>query len=113
MSHDLGKFIRDSRFESKVVSAEEAASYIEDGMILGMSGFTLFGEPKEFPLALSERGKKENFKVNVYTGASIGQTADQSMAEAELVNLREHCQDKPVIRNKINAGEMFYIDQHL
>lgn len=44
-------------------------------------GFTLFGEPKEFPLALSNRGKKENFKVNLYTGASLVPTADQSMAK--------------------------------
>src|SRR5699024_2813659 len=113
MSHDLGKFIRDSRFESKVVSAEEAASWIEDGMNLGMSGFTLFGEPKEFPLALSERGKKEKFKVNLYTGASLGPTADQSMAEAEIIELRVPYQGNPVMRGKINNGEMYYIDQHL
>src|SRR5690625_938699 len=113
MSVDLKKFIRDERFLGKVVSADEAASWIEDGMNLGMSGFTLFGEPKEFPLALSERGKKENFKVNLYTGASLGPTADQSMAEADIINLRVPYQGNPVMRNKINAGDMFYIDQHL
>src|SRR5690625_1040716 len=82
-------------------------------MNLGMSGFTLFGEPKEFPLALSERGKKEKFKVNLYTGASLGPTADQSMAEADIINLRVPYQGNPVMRGKINNGEMFYIDQHL
>src|SRR5690625_1957402 len=82
-------------------------------MNLGMSGFTLFGEPKEFPLALSERGKKENFKVNLYTGASLGPTADQSMAEADIINMRLPYQGNPVMRKKINNGEMFYIDQHL
>src|SRR5690625_5143305 len=82
-------------------------------MNLGMSGFTLFGEPKEFPLALSERGKKENFKVNLYTGASLGPTADQSMAEADIINLRVPYQANPIMRKKINTGEMYYIDQHL
>lgn len=113
MGIDLSQFIRNKAFLDKVVSAEEAASWIEDGMNLGMSGFTLFGEPKEFPLALSERGKKEDFKVNLYTGASLGPTADQSMAEAGIVNLRVPYQGNPVMRGKINAGEMNYIDQHL
>lgn len=113
MSVDLSKHIRNADFLDKVVSAKEAASWIEDGMNLGMSGFTLFGEPKEFPLALSERGKSEDFKVNLYTGASLGPTADQSMAEADIINLRVPYQGNPVMRNKINAGEMKYIDQHL
>ncbi|MEI3613347.1 succinate CoA transferase [Pseudogracilibacillus sp. SO30301A] len=113
MGIDLSQFIRNKAFLNKVVSAEEAASWIKDGMNLGMSGFTLFGEPKEFPLALSERGKNENFKVNLYTGASLGPTADQSMAESDIINLRVPYQGNAVMRGKINSGEMFYIDQHL
>ncbi|SOC25058.1 succinyl-CoA:acetate CoA-transferase [Ureibacillus xyleni] len=113
MGKDLSQFIRNEAFLNKVVSAEEAASWIEDGMNLGMSGFTLFGEPKEFPLALSKRGEKENFKVNLYTGASLGPTADQSMAEAGIINLRVPYQGNATMRGKINAGEMYYIDQHL
>ncbi|MER1999108.1 MAG: succinate CoA transferase [Lysinibacillus sp.] len=113
MGKDLSQFIRNEAFLGKVVSAEEAASWIEDGMNLGMSGFTLFGEPKEFPLALSKRGETEDFKVNLYTGASLGPTADQSMAEAGILNLRVPYQGNAVMRGKINAGEMYYIDQHL
>lgn len=113
MGIDLSQFIRNKAFSDKIVSAEEAASWIQDGMNLGMSGFTLFGEPKEFPLALSKRGEKEDFKINLYTGASLGPTADQSMAEAGIVNLRVPYQGNPVMRGKINAGEMYYIDQHL
>ncbi|RUL47384.1 succinate CoA transferase [Lysinibacillus antri] len=113
MGKDLSQFIRNEAFLDKVVSAEEAASWIEDGMNLGMSGFTLFGEPKEFPLALSKRGQNEKFKVNLYTGASLGPTADQSMAEAEIINLRVPYQGNATMRGKINAGEMYYIDQHL
>lgn len=113
MGKDLSKVIRNAAFEGKVVSAEEAASWIEDGMTLGLSGFTLFGEPKLFPQALANRGKNEKFKVNLYTGASMGPAADQSMAEADIINLRLPYQGNPVLRNKINNGEVFYIDQHL
>lgn len=113
MSKDLSQIIRNEAFLNKIVSAEEAASWIEDGMNLGMSGFTLFGEPKEFPLALSKRGQNEKFKVNLYTGASLGPTADQSMAEAGIINLRVPYQGNAVMRSKINNGELYYIDQHL
>ena len=51
MNTDLSKFIRNEALLDKVVTAEEAATWIEDGMTLGMSGFTLFGEPKLFPQA--------------------------------------------------------------
>ena len=113
MSVDLSKYIRNKAFLDKVVTAEEAASWIEDGMTLGMSGFTLFGEPKEFPTALAERGKKEKIKVNLYTGASMRPAADQALAEADMINLRLPYQGNPVLRGKINKGEAFYIDQHL
>lgn len=113
LGKDLSKVIRNAAFEGKIVSADEAASWIEDGMTLGLSGFTLFGEPKLFPQALANRGKNEKFKVNLYTGASMGPAADQSMAEADIINLRLPYQGNPVLRNKINNGEVFYIDQHL
>lgn len=113
MTQDLSKFIRNADFLDKVVSAEEAASWIEDGMTLGMSGFTLFGEPKMFPMALAERGKKEKFKVNLFTGASMGPAADGSMAEAGIINLRFPYNANPILRKQINEGDAFYIDQHL
>ncbi len=113
MSTDLSKKIRNEAFLDKIVSAEEAASWIENGMTLGMSGFTLFGEPKVFPKALAERGKNEKFKVNLFTGASLGPDADQAMAEADILNLRLPYQGNAVMRKKINAGDIKYIDQHL
>jgi succinyl-CoA:acetate CoA-transferase len=113
MATDLSKYIRNAAFLDKVVSAEEAASWIEDGMTLGMSGFTLFGEPKEFPRALSARGQNEKFKVNLFTGASMGPAADQSMAEAGIINKRIPYQGNAVQRKMINAGQVLYIDQHL
>ncbi len=113
MSADLSKKIRHAAFLDKIVSADEAASWIEDGMTLGMSGFTLFGEPKVFPKALAARGKNEKFKVNLFTGASLGPDADQAMAEADIINLRVPYQGNPVMRKMINAGQIKYIDQHL
>ena len=56
----------------KFKTAEEAAEMIKDGDCLGVSGFTPSGYPKAVPLALAEKAKKTPFKVNVWTGASVG-----------------------------------------
>src|SRR5690625_7081136 len=82
-------------------------------MTIRMSGFTLFGEPKVFAQALAKRGNNEDFKINLYTGASMGPAADQSMAEAGIINLRMPYQGNAVQRKMINNGEISYIDQHI
>ena len=63
MSNNIER-IRDSRLHDRIVSAEEAAAWIQDGMTLGLSGFTKAGDAKAIPYALVERAKTESFKVN-------------------------------------------------
>lgn len=72
----------------KVMSAEAAAEFVKDGDNLGVSGFTPSGYPKAVPLALAEKGKKTPFKVNVWTGASVGPEIDQAMVEAGIIDRR-------------------------
>ncbi len=96
-----------------VVSPEEAASLVKDGMTLGLSGFTRAGDAKAVPLALVKRAEKETFKVNVFTGASLGSDMDRLFAEAGIVNKRLPFQAEPTMRNKINDGELLFVDQHL
>ena len=100
----VGK-IRFKDFQDKIVSADEAASWIENGMTLGMSGFTLFGEPKVFPSALAKHASANNIKVNVYTGASMGPDADGVLAEHKAINLRLPYQGNPTLRKEINTGD--------
>lgn len=107
--------LRDQRYQERIVSAEEAASWIHDGMTVGLSGFTRAGDAKAVTMALAERAKRENtpFKINVYTGASLGSDVDKVMAEAGIVHKRLPFQADSVMRNKINQGEMLFVDQHL
>lgn len=105
--------IKDVRLRDRVVSAEEAASWIEDGMTLGLSGFTRAGDAKAVPYALVKRAETETFKVNVYTGASLGSDVDKLMAEAGIINKRLPFQAEPAMRKKINTGEMYFVDNHL
>ena len=65
--------IGDARLHDRIVSAETAAAWIQDGMTLGLSGFTRAGDVKAVPTALIRRAKSgEKLKVNVFTGASLG-----------------------------------------
>lgn len=57
--------IREKRLWDRIVTPEEAASWIEDGMTLGLSGFTRAGDVKAVPFALVKRAESEPFKVNV------------------------------------------------
>jgi succinyl-CoA:acetate CoA-transferase len=111
----LANRLRNQALLDRLVTADEAAKWIEDGMTLGLSGFTRAGDAKAVPLALVERVKKENIplKVNVYTGASLGSDIDRVMADAELIRKRLPFQADKVMRQKINQGDFLFVDQHL
>ncbi|TCT45088.1 acetyl-CoA hydrolase/transferase family protein [Martelella mediterranea] len=105
--------VRDRKLRDKIVSAEEAANLIHDGMVVGMSGFTRAGEAMAVPLALAERAKKEPFRITLMTGASLGNDLDKTLAEAHVLSRRMPFQVDPVLRSEINAGEVMFTDQHL
>ncbi|MFB6468489.1 acetyl-CoA hydrolase/transferase family protein [Cytobacillus sp. Hz8] len=105
--------IKDKRLWDRVVTAEEAASWIEDGMTLGLSGFTRAGDAKAVPFALVKRAESESFKVNVFTGASLGSDVDKLFTEAGILGKRLPFQADPTMRKGINQGEFMFVDQHL
>ena len=105
--------IKLAELRERVVTAEEAASWITDGMTLGLSGFTRAGDAKAVPFALVKRAETEKFKVNVFTGASLGSDIDTAMAEAGIIGKRLPFQADPIMRGKINGGDMMFVDQHL
>src|SRR4051812_27555610 len=102
----------------KVVPADAAAAMIPPGATVGMSGFTGAGYPKEVPQALARRitaahAAGERFRINVWTGASTAPELDGALAAVDGIELRLPYQSDPVSREKINSGQMEYIDVHL
>ena len=113
MENNLDR-IRDHRLKERVVTPEEAASWIQNGMTLGLSGFTRAGDVKAVPFALVNRVKNdESFKVNVYTGASLGSDVDKLFAEAGILGKRLPFQADATMRKGINNGDFLFVDQHL
>lgn len=105
--------IQDERFYDHVVEAQEAASWIKDGMTLGLSGFTRAGDVKAVPMALVDRAKDESFKVNVFTGASMGSDIDRLFSEAGIIHKRLPFQADATMRKNINEGSHLFVDHHL
>lgn len=110
MSFDRIKY---PNYLNKVMSAQQAASLFKHKMIVGTSGFTKSGDSKVVMSAFAERAKYENIAITLITGASLGYTTDADLAENHALIKRMPFQADPILRKKINSGEILYIDQHL
>ena len=102
----------------RVMSADEAAALIRPGDTVGMSGFTGSGYPKAIPPALAARidaahAAGEAFRIKLWTGASTGPELDGALSRADAVEYRLPYNSDPVGREKINRGEIDYLDMHL
>ncbi len=100
------------------ITALEAASMIKNGDSLGLSGFTPAGAPKATTkelakLAVAEHEKGNEFKVNLFTGASTGQSTDGDLAAAEAINFRAPYTTNAEFRTRVNKNEISYNDLHL
>ncbi|MCC5842942.1 MAG: succinate CoA transferase [Verrucomicrobia bacterium] len=102
----------------KRMTADEAAAMIHNGEVISTSGFTPAGYPKAIPLALAKRAEAlhadgREFKVSLYTGASVGDELDGALARAKALNFRMPYQSNNEIRGGINSGEIEFVDFHL
>jgi len=96
------------------MSPEDAAQLIENGMTIGASGFTPSGYPKAVPLALAKRVEAgEELKINLFTGASVGDELDGALSRTDAISLRLPYQTNDSLRKAINAGTLDFIDMHL
>ena len=101
------------------LTAEQAAELINNGDVIGFSGFTPAGCPKEVPSALAKRAEKfhaegKEFKIGMYTGASTGDSTDGALARANAVSFRTPYQSNKDMRTSLNTpGATEYFDMHL
>jgi len=105
--------IKNTRLYDKVTTAEEAARLFEHGMVVGASGFTKAGDSKVVLDALARRADREELKVTLMTGASLGHNTDAKLTRAGALAKRMPFQVDRVLRTAINSGEVLFIDQHL
>lgn len=100
------------------MSADEAASLIQNGQQIAFSGFTPAGATKVIPVALAKRAEEEHaagrpFKVNVVTGASTGDSCDGVLSRAGAINYRAPYQSNADLRAGANKNTIKFTDLHL
>lgn len=101
-----------------IITAQEAALYINDGDGVGISGFTLSGTPKTVLPEVAKRAEEAHaagkpFKINLYTGASTGDSIDGMLTRAKALNFRAPFISNPTVRDAINNKDVVYADLHL
>jgi acetyl-CoA hydrolase/succinyl-CoA:acetate CoA-transferase len=105
--------VRYKLLQDKITDAVTAAKHIGDGTNLFISGFTA-GYPKLIPQELVRRAESgEQFKINLFAGASTGDMVDGILARANLVAWRRPYMSDKFMRQEINLGKIFFKDDHL
>ncbi|WP_251421624.1 acetyl-CoA hydrolase/transferase family protein [Veillonella agrestimuris] len=113
MMIDIKDRVKGAALQGKIVSADEAAKLINPNDKVGISGFTPSGYAKAVPLALAKRMETEPFKIDLWTGASVGDEADGALTRVDGINRRFPYQTNTDTRKALNSGHMKYIDMHL
>ena len=101
-----------------IITAQEAATFIKNGYGVGLSGFTLSGTPKTVlpevaRIAEEEHAAGRPFAINLFTGASTGDSIDGMLARAKALKFRAPFISNPTVREAINNKEIVYSDLHL
>ena len=114
----MGERIRCQALRERVMSADQAARLIEDGMTVAVSGFTPSGNPKAVPLALAEqvRSGERKVRVSLLSGASTGPEIDNTWAELDMIARRVPYITSTALRKAVNGASpagVAYLDQHL
>ena len=105
--------IRYAPLRDKLTDPATAARHIQDGTNLFISGFTA-GYPKLIPRELVRRATAgETFKINLFAGASTGDSVDGILAEAGVVAWRRPYMSDRTMRRQINADLIKFKDDHL
>jgi len=102
----------------KYMTAEEAASIIQNNYNVGFSGFTHAGCPKAVPMALAQKAESEHkkgnpFRIGIFTGASTGDSIDGYLSRAKAIKFRTPYQTNSDMRKAINNEDIKYFDLHL
>lgn len=100
-------------YESKIMSAAEAALLIDNNSVVGSSGFTKAGDSKSVLPAFAKRAENEDVAITLITGASLGYTTDADLADNNALIRRMPFMADPALRKSINEYKVKYIDQHL
>lgn len=95
--------------KNRVMSAEQAAKFVESGMTVAFSGFST-GLPKVVPFEIAKLDVKN---LTLLCGAALGPETFKAITDAGVLRGYVGFQFDPSLKNLINNGNIDYIDCHL
>jgi len=106
--------IKRKGLKSKEMSADDAALLVKKGMVIGISGFTMAGNPKAVTPAIAKRAERgEKLDLTLITGASVSDEVDGVLTRSGALARRYPYQTDNSLRDAANRGEVAYVDMHL
>lgn len=106
----IAERIKCPTLRARVMSAQEAASFVKSGMTVATSGFGT-GYPKAIPTAMAEAGTADH--LTYLNGAARGEMHAGALVNAGLIERGFGFQYNDDMRNAINEGRVKYSDVHL
>ena len=112
MSDDvIRERVRQTALRERIVSPEQAAGLVGNGMRIATGGSLSSGYPIAFFKALSERSDlSDSFRVDIWSGAPLGPEIDGKLVEAGMMRRRLCHQANPTMAKAINRGDILYAD---
>lgn len=106
--------IRCQTLRDRVITADQAALLVHDGMTVGISGFTSVGYPKAVPLALAARAQGgDTVGITLIAGGNVGDEVDGALARTHVLRRRYGFQNNADLRAQINDDTVKYVDMHV
>lgn len=102
----------------RTLTAEQAATLVQNGEVVGFSGFTNAGAPKLMPAALAERAKSDReagrpFRISLVMGASNSSLVDGVLSGAGALERLMPYQGSPESRAAANNHDLEYVEVHV
>jgi succinyl-CoA:acetate CoA-transferase len=105
--------IKKSRLLKSMVTAEQAADSIQDGMTIAMSGYAMAGYPKAIVEALIQRKQNgESLSVNLITGANVP-WLDEKLGTEQIISRRVPMCASRTLAAQANNGSLRYVEQQM
>jgi succinyl-CoA:acetate CoA-transferase len=111
MEEMIKERVKKVTLRKRVMSSDEAASLVSNGMRVATSGSLLAGYPISFFKALVRRSKTEKpFKIDLWSAAPLGPEIDGELVEAGIIRKRLCHQANRAMARAINNEETLYAD---
>ncbi len=103
--------IRKAELRARVTTAEEAALFFKDGMVVATSGNALSGYPRAVFAALTKRIKNgDPLRIDLLCTGPLGPEVEDALVEVGGIRRRIGTVGSKLLRQAINRGEVGFLE---